>query len=154
MPFRAPPSTTSFRSFTLFPTPTTLQGLTCPTPTTLTISLRSRLTTVPLTSILSEPSKVNPNPLPPSHDHLGDITLSFDGTKIIGPAEAAGGISGQSVHVAGRIIEYDSSTLKTLGSYETSQDHIPWVGINPSDGILYSSEFDNLSIKFKEDLCT
>ena len=55
------------------------------------------------------------------------------------------------MHVAGRIIEYDSSTLKTLGSYETSQDHIPWVGINPSDGILYSSEFDNVSSLSKYD---
>ncbi|GMI12039.1 hypothetical protein TrLO_g9695 [Triparma laevis f. longispina] len=145
MSFLTPPSSIPLRSFTLYPTPTTLQGLTCPTPTTLTLSLRSRLTTVPLTSILSKPYKINPKPLPPSHDHLGDISLSFDGAKIIGPAEAAGGISGNSLHSPGRIIEYDSSTLKTLDSYETSQDHIPWLSLNPSDGILYSSEFDNFN---------
>jgi hypothetical protein len=82
-----------------------------------------------------------PSELSQDYDHMGDIDY-YDGF-VFAPFEKGGGSTATAL-----IGIFDASNLHFIGwDYVAPEQGIgaPWVAVNPADGLLYSSPFDDVS---------
>ncbi|KNC47326.1 uncharacterized protein AMSG_03759 [Thecamonas trahens ATCC 50062] len=84
----------------------------------------------------------NRKPIPPElavegYEHIGDVAAAFD--TLYAPIEK------QATYTAPVIAFYDPNSLDYVGHYTTAQHHCPWVAVDAAHGILFSSEYSNVS---------
>lgn len=93
----------------------------------------------PVRGIITAPI---PAILQPDYDHFGDLDY-YNGYVFIGTEDTNGD------HNA-CIACFDANTLEFIGSVVLTQQgtHASWCAINPADGFMYSSSFDNVTALF------